>query len=349
MFRRLLLAALLLAVVDVAGCVPPPPRLVVGVAHDRTALPLSPAAAGYLAGVPVQAVSLMGWGAGNPEPSPGVYDWTSLDAEVAAVVAVGAEPVLELAGAPDWLKGGPAGSTDWTRLEVAPTDVAGFAQLAAVAAARYPQVRRFVVWNEFKGMWDSARNRFDLARYENLFDAVARAVRAVRPDALLGGPYVPVQVWSSAATMSNPSALAGPWGVVDQRALDALAGFLAHGGADFLVVDGWLGTVDRGQITDPTTGAAVFGAVTSWIRSRTSLPVWWAELHVADAVPGWPLATQAAAAGAALQGLNAAGAAVALLWQPQALGAVCSGCLFTDPAVGPVMVTPLGSAVLAWP
>lgn len=52
-----------------------------------------------------QNQALMGWGAGNPEPSPGTYDFSDLDRRVAFIRSTGATPVITLCCAPDWMKG----------------------------------------------------------------------------------------------------------------------------------------------------------------------------------------------------------------------------------------------------
>ena len=59
----------------------------------------------------------MGWGGGNPEPSPGEYDWGSLDVRVETMRRTGARMVITLCCAPDWMKGGEPGETDWSNLE----------------------------------------------------------------------------------------------------------------------------------------------------------------------------------------------------------------------------------------
>src|SRR3954454_14740698 len=204
------------------------PGLTVGVTHtERSADGWHPSAEvnrarGVLADVmPVQNQHLMGWGAGNPEPSPGVYDFSSLDRRIKLITGTGGEPVLTLCCAPDWMKGGKAGSTDWSLIEKAPSPehIQDFARLAARAAQRYPQVRHFVVWNELKGFFDRSHNTWDAAAYTDLYNSVYTAVKRVRPDALVGGPYVFFDSWASASAGVHLSALSGPWGVLDQRPL----------------------------------------------------------------------------------------------------------------------------------
>ena len=56
-----------------------------------------------------QNQSIMGWGALNPEPTPGVYDWSSLDRRMALIRRASGTPVITLCCAPDWMKGGRPG------------------------------------------------------------------------------------------------------------------------------------------------------------------------------------------------------------------------------------------------
>ena len=92
---------------------------------------------------------LMGFGTTNPEPSPGDYDWDSLDERMELTEETGGKAMLTLCCAPDWMKGGEAGDTDWTLLEEnpLPAHYGDFATLAAEAVKRYPQVERVMVWN----------------------------------------------------------------------------------------------------------------------------------------------------------------------------------------------------------
>jgi hypothetical protein len=166
-----------------------------------------------------------------------------------------------------------------------------------------------------------------------------RAIRRVRPDALIGGPYPPVVVWSNPATMSHPSEITSPCGTVDQRALDAVTYWLAHNdGADFVTLSGWTSTVDRGWICDPVDATATLAAVTQWVRARTDMPVWWMDVHTVDG--SWPLWAQRHVAATALERLAAAGAAAAVLWAPQG-DTGCVGCLWWADGT----LTPLGRYV----
>jgi hypothetical protein len=327
---------------------PPVPGLTVGVTHtERSADPWNPSAAvdrarGVLREVaPIQNQHLMGWGAANPEPRPGVYDFSSLDRRINMISATGAEPVLTLCCAPDWMKGGKAGSTDWSRIEQAPDarHFQDFARLAARAAERYPQVRHFVVWNELKGFFDHSRNTWDAAAYTDLYNRVYEAVKEVRPDALVGGPYVVFDSWASETAGGHPSAVRGPWGILDQRPLDVVEYWLAHAvGADFVAVDGGTHTRDRGLIATDFAATAKLTTATEWVRARTDLPIWWVEIDAdcSDCASHPGSARRAAVMVEALVAVARAGASTALLWGPQGnadgLSTGRSAALFSDTA-----------------
>ena len=284
------------------------------------------------ASAPLQNQHIMGWGAGSPEPSPGVYDWSSLDRRIALIRSTGGTPVITLCCAPDWMKGGRAGTTDWSRLAVAPTPdhFADFAALAAAVAQRYPDVGTFLVWNELKGFWDTRANRWDAAAYTDLYNAVYTAVKQVRPDAKIGGPYVVMDSWAPASAGVTRSAVQGAWGFVDPRALDVVTYWLQHKvGADFLVVDGTSLNRDR-DVVDPLASTEKFAAVTTWLRGQSDLPVWWSEWYVQPTRGGFDAQTLVSAQAAALVRFIQSGASVALLWQPQQLDDGNQGWLWSE-------------------
>jgi hypothetical protein len=304
--------------------------LVVGVTHTQTtffggdpddpAAPPSARRAGQvLAQVgPLQAVPLMGWGLDNPEPSPGGYDWQGLDDRMALVRGTGGTPVITLCCAPDWMKGGKPGETDWDKLEVAPLPAhyQDFANLAAAVAHRYPDVKYFQVWNELKGFWDDQDNRWAYENYTTLYNNVYDAVKAVTPDAKIGGPYAPMGIRSD-NTFSGKYNIHGSWGWLDDRPLDAVKYWNDHKhGGDFAVVDGGEALDDTGRSsTDAAVAAQPLAAATMWVAQTTGLPVWWAEFYVNGdniARSAWPKRMTAL-----LSALNTAGAKVAMLWAPE--------------------------------
>ncbi|HEU5160532.1 MAG TPA: xylan 1,4-beta-xylosidase [Streptosporangiaceae bacterium] len=303
---------------------------------DRGAPEALDAASGALARQPVpQGQAIMGWGADNPEPAPGRFDFTSLDSRIDLIRRTGGTPVLTLCCAPDWMKGGTPDRTDWSHLEDAPSrkHFRDFAALTARVAARYPDVKYYVVWNEFKGFYNNTLNRWDYERYTDLYNEVYSALKAVNPAIKVGGPYM---VMNSYSPDRRPTSVAGPWGSVDRRALDAISYWLEHKrGADFMVVDGATASEDRGLVPDPFTALGKFSAITRWLRARDGgLPVWWAEWYVEPEGSGWTDEQRHAVHAAALIEFARSGTATAMYWNPQRPGAQCAGCLWTSTQLG---------------
>ena len=319
----------------------PTVRLAIGVTHTQTTADSwrNPAATArarriLLSTSRFQSQSIMGWGALNPEPSRGVYDWTTLDRRLALIRDDGGTPVITLCCAPDWMKGGRPGTTDWSRLEDAPdpSHFNDFAALAAAVAQRYPDVQYFQVWNELKGFYDRAANHWDAVGYTELYNQVYDAVKKVRPNARIGGPYVVLES-SSAAQQSHPSEVSGPWGVVDQRGLNVIDYWLKHAhGAAFLSVDTRTMSRDGSLATDEFTATDKFAAIARWVAARSQLPIWWSEWYVEPAHARWSERRQDAVMTKALMTMASSGASVALLWQPEGGPGQCIGCLWSDTA-----------------
>ena len=262
---------------------------------------------------------LMGFGTLNPEPAPGEFDWGSLDRRMQLTQETGGKAMMTLCCAPDWMKGGPPGVTAWDKLErqVKPEFFDDYANLAKEAVQRYPQVDRVLVWNELKGFYHEDENRWDYEGYTELYNKVYQAVKSVRPDIQVGGPYV---VMSSVAPDSNDASdIQGRWGALDQRPLDVLEYWLANNvGADFIAVDG--STTNRGEqnaISPVDVGAEKFSVIDRWIQERTDLPIWWAEFYAnvpADAQAGYATPASAVSTLAVLQAMARSGTQGALLW-----------------------------------
>jgi len=283
-----------------------------------------------------QNQSLMGWGADNPEPSPGRFDFGSLDRRIQLIRDTKGIPVITLCGAPDWMKGGAPGQTDWSKIETAPTPAHydDFARLAAEVAQRYPDIKYFVVWNEFKGFFSQAKNRWDYEGYTSLYNKVYTALKKVNPQIKVGGPYTPMS--SNEKGAGAPSAVAGPWGSVDQRSLDAVSYWLDHKkGADFLTVDASSMPDQANAKLDEFQAVAKFSAVTRWLRGKSDLPVWWAEWYVEPSGAGWTDEHRGAVQAAAMMEFVTSGAATALYWSPQTqTTGDCPGCLWSGTAEG---------------
>lgn len=294
-----------------------------------------------LGGLP-QNQHLMGWGADNPEPVKGRYDLKALDRRVDFMRATGSTPVITLCCAPDWMKGGEPGvdATDWSQaaLETAPEPehYEDFARLAATIAKRYPDVRHFLVWNEFKGFWNDAEARWDHEGYTRLYNLVYRALKKVNPDIMVGGPYLVMDSVHPRSPHASKT-FRGPWGAMDQRALDAFTYWNEHkAGADFVVVDGSSYTVDDELLPDEFAATDKFTEVSRWVREQTGdLPLWWAEYYVEpadsrDEREGWPEDFRVAVQAAGMIALAKGGTTSAFYWNPENKdGTACAGCLWT--------------------
>ncbi|MGW1957375.1 GH39 family glycosyl hydrolase [Streptomyces sp. NPDC001920] len=289
-----------------------------------------------------QIQHVMGWGADNPEPVEGRYDFEAMDSRIDFIRASGGTPVVTLCCAPDWMKGGEAGvgNTDWSQaaLETAPEPehYADFAALAVTVAKRYPDVRHFIVWNEFKGFWNDAEGRWDHEGYTRLYNLVHKALKKVDPDIMVGGPYLVMDSVDPRAQEAS-KALQGPWGALDQRTVDAFRYWNRHkAGADFVVVDGSSYTRDDELLPDEFAATDKFTDVSRWVREQTGdLPLWWAEYYVEpadgnDDRKGWSEPRRVAVQAAGLMALARGGATSAFYWNPQKeKGTDCPGCLWT--------------------
>ncbi len=314
----------------------PDPWPVWGFTHTDYSADVGPASGVAARNIARQTVlqnqHIMGWGAGNPEPYPGVFDFRSLDRRIDYIRRTHGVPVITLCCAPDWMKGGPPGTTAWNRLEVAPTPdhYDDFAELAAAVVRRYPDVHYFAVWNELKGFFDQKAGRWEYKAYTDFYNKVYDAVKATNPNARVGGPYIPMYSF----VRGHASAIRGPWGSVDQRVVDAVDYWLAHKhGADFVAVDGPTASDDRDVYPDPVTALGKLGAIDEWLRSKTSLPIWWDEYYVEPESLPWTEKERIAINAAALIELARTGVSTVLYWNNEAQDARCQGCLWISTLV----------------
>jgi Glycosyl hydrolases family 39 len=258
------------------------------------------------AGLKYQNQHLMDWGTENPEPKPGVFHWMSLDERIALIRSMGAIPVITLCTAPGWMKTSgedfphQTGPDSWADDRVADNHVKDFVELSKKVVLRYPDVKYFQIWNEYKGYWDKAANNWDAVRFTDFYNAVYDAIKSVRPDAKLGGPYYPFD---------------GPqprdWQVIDYW-------FKHKHGADFVCFDGWVAgyppTRERSEEARKMTLTEYFGNIAVQFRARTTLPIWISEFY-----GGWSSNPQFTAANHASCYLHALlnGVSVALLWDAE--------------------------------
>jgi hypothetical protein len=278
---------------------------------------------------------IYGWGALNPNPAPGVYDWRSLDRRIKGIEAAGGTPVITLCCAPDWMTALGTNTSRYPNVPPTRAHVGDFADLAARVARRYPGVRHFIVWNEMKGLWNPEEDTWDYRRYTAIYNRIYDAVKAARPDARIGGPYLILEGTGS-TTLGAPETktTAAPITSRDTQVLDF---WLEHKrGADFIAVDRSLVVQSRDtndyDRDDLLLLTRWFADVTRQIRARTDLPVWFAEDYVVD---GEEPRFVAAQLGSMLLHEMIGGVAVSLRWGPQQeaegdAGAGNSQAIFSD-------------------
>lgn len=287
--------------------------------------------------------SLLGFGAGaNPEPRPGHYNMTGIAQRLSLIQAAGGVPVITLIGVPAWMRPGTATFFD----PPAPQYYQAFATLCAYVARSFPQVKYFVVWNEMKGFLVSG-NTYNYVGYTQMYNDVYRAIKSVRPTAMVGGPYTSLSAWEI-PHVGVASALHGAYGYVNQGMVTALSYWLSHKvGADFVAVDGATENASKGkQIANPVTASSLYAVIDSWIRSQTTLPIWWMESHISPA--GWTTAEGAAARVATVAEMASSGASVGMQWQPQdELGLTDEGLWTSTLVPSGGQETPLGADLTA--
>jgi hypothetical protein len=257
----------------------------------------------------LEDTSIMDWGLPDPEPSPGKFDFSAIASRIDLITSTGGIPVITLCSAPSWMKSAPGPG-----LAPTPGHYRDFAALAAKIAQSFPQVKYFLVWNELKGFWSHAANNWNIRGYTVMYNDVYTAIKLVRPDALVGGPYAPTPPYPAPRPKNLKSTPRGAWGYLDQRTLNAIRFWLTHkAGADFVAVDG-PDFPKTGPIADPLTATQKYAAVDRWLRHQTSLPIWWVESPVQPANSGWSEARAMAIRVAALIRLVRSGTRVAMQW-----------------------------------
>jgi hypothetical protein len=276
---------------------------------------------------------IMGFGADNPWPDPNLndpkaWDWASLDRRVQLMSDTKATPVITLCCAPTWMVDSTWRSgTDWSKIELAPLPgrEEAFARLSAEVALRYPKVQYFQVWNQFKGMWKASENSWDAERYTRLYNKIWKAVKAVRPDAKIGGPYLVLEGSGAEKRLGYPE----DWYTADPitpRNRTVLEYWLENKlGADFITIDRSVKT-GGDPLNYPENAqlrlTSLFGDVIRQVRGLRgyrSEPIWMAEYYLAE-IPFSVRSEQfqAVMIASILKHKLEAGLSLSFLWSPEA-------------------------------
>jgi hypothetical protein len=228
-------------------------------------------------GTAFQNQHIMGWGTGNPEPQPGNYQWNDLDHRVGLMRSIETPMIITFCTAPGRMKG----SDDWAMDEEVEDDyVDEFAELCATIANRYQDVLYFQVWNEMKGYWSTSLNNWDYIRYTTLYNTVFDAVKAVRPDARIGGPYLVIQGDGGEEIGKSGRDTFSPIGSRDWTVIDYW--LQNKNGADFFCFD--YGLIDYHDPNPYSKSEKMqlthnFGHILQQLRKKTDLPIIISEFY----------------------------------------------------------------------
>lgn len=230
-----------------------------------------------------QNTHIIGWGVGNLQKEPGgELNWSSLDRRIAMMRELEIPIVITLCTAPGWMK--TRGQETWkmnTRPEQEHFDA--FVELCVEVAKRYPDVRHFQVWNEFKGFWDGSRNTWNAELYTEMYNKIYDALKAHDPELQVGGLYLIIEGTGSGHLGYKGWQTAEPITARNRRVIEY---WLENKhGADFICIDKGLK-----DFHDKNPYSAVeligftenFGSICRQVREMTDLPIWWAEYYAAS-------------------------------------------------------------------
>ncbi len=272
-----------------------------------------------------QNTHIIGWGPGNLQREPGgEILWDSLDRRINMMRELGTPMVVTLCTAPGWMK--TSGGDTWkmnTRPKQEHFDA--FAELCVEVAKRYPDVRHFQVWNEFKGFWDKSRNTWNTELYTEMYNKVYDALKAHDPTLQVGGLYLIIEGTGSRHLGYSGWQTAEP---ITPRNLAVIKYWLDHKhGADFICIDKGLKDFhDKNPYSahELISFTENFGSIARQVRELTGLPIWWSEYYAASGTP-----YQRGAAFASIYNhMLRNGTSVALLWNPIAGEVPCQ--MITD-------------------
>ena len=119
------------------------------------------------------------------EPQPGAYDWSAADGWISDTVAAGLVPLVVLDGSPAWACAEQDRAPNDNPL-APPANPMDMAKFAAAFAGRYASdVRYYQVWDEPNIAPHWGNRWIEPVAYAQLLKAVAPAIRAADPDAVI--------------------------------------------------------------------------------------------------------------------------------------------------------------------
>ncbi len=214
-------------------------------------------------GSQIANIHLYGWGSlwPFPEGKTGEFDdGQTIGHRVREATQDGQQVMLTCATAPSDYR---ASGQPWNMEERVMTEAEDqYARRCAEAVKRWPEISRVQVWNELKGYWSKERNRWDYESYTRFYNKVYSAVKAARPEVLVGGGYAVISPLGRGFDKEFPGFSA------DSRGMEAMLYWLQHAaGYDAICLDG-------------QQSAAAIVRITEYFRQRGGgKPIWWAEYY----------------------------------------------------------------------
>ncbi|MAX26089.1 MAG: hypothetical protein CMJ19_16455 [Phycisphaeraceae bacterium] len=260
-----------------------------------------------------QNTHIIGWGPHDINPKPGVYDWSTLDQRMEHMKRFDAPNVITLCTAPGWMKRHGKTWEMGDRPKAEHFD--DFAMLCVEVAKRYPHVRHYQVWNEFKGFWSVEKNAWDVELYTEFYNKVYSALKAHDPTLQVGGFYLVVS-----GTGSNlPGIDTGVAILNKERRLFEY--WIKHKvGADFICVDKAIKDYhDKNEYTaDDLLGYTdSYQRIAKQIHEMCDLPIWWAEYYgIGGPKHGITMDQQTVGFASIYYHMITGGTSVGLLWNP---------------------------------
>jgi hypothetical protein len=217
--------------------------------------------------------------------------WATLDRQISDAETAGIEPVFIFGLAQQWMRH----QQDVQTSRPANAQIDNFAECCKRIVRRVSEHHgltgaKYVYWNEFKGYFSTANNRWDYELYTSHYNTIAAAIVEQDATALLGGPYPPVAPNGTPANANEREFnVIGPYGQIDGRDLKTIEYWLANADkTDFIVLDGRPSPRDG---TNPGTPMwdrmQLYQDVDDWIRDDlgSNLPIMWSEWYAGKATP----------------------------------------------------------------
>jgi hypothetical protein len=190
-----------------------------------------------------------------------------------------------------------------------------FATLCVEVAKRYPQVRYYQVWNEFKGFWSKEKNAWDVELYTEFYNKVYTALKAHDKTLHVGGFYLVV----SGTGSKLPGVDTGLAILPKERRLFEYW-IKNKVGADFICVDKGIKDYHDKNVYTPDQLLGYtdsYERVGKQIHEMCDLPIWWSEYYgIGGTKQGVTVEQQTVGFASVYNHMILGGSNVGFLWNP---------------------------------